>query len=137
MRLFWTPEAIDDRRSIYDYIEADNPGAALALDELFSVNANRLIDHPGLGRIGRVAGTREWVAHRNYILIYDTADDQVRILRVLHAARQWPPVSTYPLTESQPRSRPHPLKKTNPFRRGPRETRAEYAPACRLYAYSV
>lgn len=93
MRLLWTPEAIDDRRSIYDYIEGDNPSAALALDELLSEKASRLVDHPGVGRIGRVAGTLELVAHQNYILIYDMiADDQVRILRVLHAARQWPPV---------------------------------------------
>lgn len=93
MRLFWTPEAIDDRRSIYDYIEADNPSAALALDELFSEKVSRLIDHPGLGRPGRVGGTRELVAHQNYILIYDTTADLVRVLRVIHAARQWPPVS--------------------------------------------
>lgn len=33
MRLFWTPEALDDRRAIFDYIEADNPMAALNLDE--------------------------------------------------------------------------------------------------------
>ena len=103
MKLFWTPEAIDDRRSIYDYIEADNPRAALALDELLSEKANRLIDHPGLGRIGRVAGTRELVAHQNYILIYDTiADDQVRLLRVLHAARQWPPAPSTSRRESDP-----------------------------------
>ena len=90
--LFWTPEAIDDRRSIFDYIEADSPSAALALDELFFEKAKGLIDHPGLGRIGRVAGTRELVAHQNYVLIYDTvSDERVRILRVLHAARQWPP----------------------------------------------
>ena len=92
MRLFWTPEALDDRRAIYDHIETDNPAAALALDELFSEKVSRLIDHPGLGRSGRVAGTRELVAHQNYILIYDTTADLVRILRVLHAAKQWPPV---------------------------------------------
>lgn len=91
MRLFWTPEALADRRAIYDYIEVDNPNAALALDELFSEKANRLVDHPGLGRPGRIAGTGELVAHQNYILIYDTAADLVRVLRVLHAARQWPP----------------------------------------------
>jgi hypothetical protein len=34
MALFWTPEATQDRDEIYDYIEADNPAAALALDEL-------------------------------------------------------------------------------------------------------
>jgi len=91
MELYWTPEAILDREAIYDYIEADNPIAALALDELFEKKADRLTDHPGLGRPGRVPGTRELVVHQNYILIYDLAGDLVRVLRVLHAARQWPP----------------------------------------------
>lgn len=91
MRIFWTPESLDDRRAIYDYIEADNPLAALNLDELFSEKVRNLIDHPGLGRIGRVAGTRELVVHKNYILIYDTTAESVRVLRVLHAAMQWPP----------------------------------------------
>lgn len=91
MELFWTPEAIQDRADIYDYIEADNPAAALALDALFSEKAARLADHPNLGRTGRLASTQELVAHRNYILVYDTAGDLVRVLRVLHAARQWSP----------------------------------------------
>lgn len=69
MELLWTPEAIQDREAIYDFIEADNPIAALALDELFEEKAGRLIDHPCLGRLGRIAATRELVAHQNYILI--------------------------------------------------------------------
>ncbi len=91
MELFWTPEAIQDREEIYAFIEADNPAAALALDELFAEKAIRLIDHPGLGRPGRVDGTRELVVHENYLLVYDLAGDMIRMLRVLHAARQWPP----------------------------------------------
>ena len=90
-QLFWTPEAVQDRDDIYDYIEADNPIAALSLDESFSDKARYLMDHPGLGRKGRVAGTRELVVHRNYILVYDAAGNSVRILRVIHAALQWPP----------------------------------------------
>lgn len=89
--LLWTPEAIQDRDEIYDYIEADNPVAALVLDGLFSEKAGRLVDHPGLGRPGRVAGTRELVAHQNYILVYDLTGELVRVLRVLQAVRQWPP----------------------------------------------
>ena len=54
MKLGWTPEAIADRDAIFDYIEADNPAAAAALDELFSEKAERLTDHPKLGRPGRV-----------------------------------------------------------------------------------
>lgn len=91
MLLFWTPESVSDREEIYAYIEADNPAGALALDAKISEKADQLLDHPGLGRQGRVAGTRERVVHPNYILVYDIAGDRVRILRVLHAARQWPP----------------------------------------------
>lgn len=64
MPLFWTNEAIADRETIYDYIEADNPQAALALDELFTEQAEHLLAHPDLGRPGRVAATREWVVHQ-------------------------------------------------------------------------
>ena len=91
MRLVWTDKALADRRAIYDYIEVDNPRAALDLDELLSASAQRLTANPAIGRPGRVPGTRELVAHRNYIVIYDLAGDLVRVLRVLHTARKWPP----------------------------------------------
>ena len=90
VKLVWTRLASADRKEIREYIARDNPSAALAIDELFSEKANRLVDHPGLGRPGRVAGVSELVAHQNYVLIYDIAADLVRILRVLHVARQWP-----------------------------------------------
>lgn len=90
MKLFWTGPARQDRRLIYQHIEADNPRAALMLDDVFSAKAARLIETPCLGRPGVVDGTRELVAHRNYVLVYDVRPDRVRILRVLHVARQWP-----------------------------------------------
>ncbi|WP_082887154.1 type II toxin-antitoxin system RelE/ParE family toxin [Bordetella ansorpii] len=90
MQLLWALPARDDRREIRDYIARDSVDAALALDALFSEQAVRLISHPHLGRTGRVAGTREFVVHRNYILVYDVVGDIIRLLRILHAARQWP-----------------------------------------------
>jgi addiction module RelE/StbE family toxin len=91
MELFWTPEAIQGRDDIYDYIETDNPTAALAFDELFSEKATLLVDHPNLGRLGRAPDTRGLVAHRNYLLVYDMDGDVIRMLNVFHAARQRPP----------------------------------------------
>lgn len=85
--LLWTTQAIEDRESIYAFIEADNPAAALALDTLFGQKSSRLGEHPNIGRNGRVANTREWVLHSNYILVYDIVDTQVRVLRLLHTAR--------------------------------------------------
>jgi toxin ParE1/3/4 len=95
-KLFWTLEATQDREEIYDYIEADSPAAALELDELFAEKAGRLGNYPGLGRPGRDPRTRELVVHQNYILVYDVVGDLVRVLRVLHAARQWPPQNLNP-----------------------------------------
>jgi len=91
LKLLWTRIANADRRAIREYIAQDNPAAALALDVLISEQTNRLPEHPELGRPGRIAGTRELVTHPHYIVIYDTSADWVRILRVLHAARKWPP----------------------------------------------
>ena len=90
MQLVWTPESVEDREAIYAFIEVDNPRAALALDTLISEKAERLLEQPGLGRPGRIRGARELVLHPNYLLIYDQVEDRLRILRVLHAARQWP-----------------------------------------------
>lgn len=87
---FWTPEAIRDRAAIFDHIAGDDPNAAITLDTRFAERAGSLVAHPGLGRPGRVAGTRELVVHRRYLLIYEVADGAVHILRVLHASRQWP-----------------------------------------------
>lgn len=57
--------------------------------ELLSKNAGHLLEQPGLGRAGRVKGSRELVVHPNSILIYDLVGDRVRVFRMIHAARQW------------------------------------------------
>jgi plasmid stabilization system protein ParE len=89
--LVWTRPAASDRQEIRAGIAQDNPAATLALDALFEEKAGHLREHPGLGRRAGVAGTRELIAHRNCIWAHDLAGDFVRVLRVLHAARQWPP----------------------------------------------
>jgi addiction module RelE/StbE family toxin len=91
LKLFWTAEAEADRNAIYDDIEPDNPRAAVELDRQFERRAAQLVAHPMIGRVGRVENTRELVVRPNYLLIYDVEGDTIRILRVLHAARQWPP----------------------------------------------
>ncbi|WP_183027416.1 type II toxin-antitoxin system RelE/ParE family toxin [Variovorax sp. UMC13] len=91
MKLVWTRLAQEDRRAIREHIASDDPRAALAIDELFSAKAARLVHVPEMGKRGRVPETRELVAHRSYVLIYAIKADQVQVLRVLHTARQWPP----------------------------------------------
>lgn len=91
MKVLWTPQALQDRLDIWEYIAADNPIAASRIDELFSEAAARLADHPNFGRAGRIAGTRELVVHENYRLVYEIAHETVWVLVLIHTARQWPP----------------------------------------------
>ena len=91
MKVLWTPQALQDRLDIWEYITADNPIAASRMDELFSEAAARLADHPNLGRAGRIVGTRELVAHESYRLVYEIAHETVWVLVLIHTARQWPP----------------------------------------------
>jgi toxin ParE1/3/4 len=92
VKVFWTPEAQQDRAEVWGYIAADNPAAAARLDELFSVAAAKLIDFPMLGRIGKIPGTRELIPHENYRLVYEIEGDIVWVLTLVHTARQWPPL---------------------------------------------
>jgi toxin ParE1/3/4 len=45
---------------------------------------------PNRGRPGRVQGTRELVLARPFLAVYEVAEEEVQILRILHGAREWP-----------------------------------------------
>ena len=91
LKLFWKRAALRDREHIMEFIARDKPLAAIAWDERLEQSAEYLIEHPRMGRAGRVSRTRELVVHPNYILVYREAAGKVEILRVLHAAQNWPP----------------------------------------------
>lgn len=91
MRLEWSPFALEDRDRIFDYIEQDNPPAAVVVDDRIREQAEGLVRFPESGRPGRIEGTRELVINRTpYIAAYRIRGDTVRILRVLHGAQLWP-----------------------------------------------
>ena len=91
MKLRWSAFALADRDEIFDHVEADNPRAALALDDQLQRQIERLIRFPELGRMGRIAGTRESVINRTpYVAAYGIDQGAVLILRILHGARDWP-----------------------------------------------
>ncbi len=101
MLVVWTPEAEQDRVDIWDYIVADNPNAAIRMDELFSDAASRLAAHPKLGKAGKIPGTRELIPHESYRLVYEIDGDTVWVLALVHTACQWPPVKRVPLQKRE------------------------------------
>lgn len=87
----WSSAARADLLAIVDYISDDNPDAAQRLKDDIVTKAAQLPARPALYRPGRIAGTREMVVRANYIIVYAADALAVRILRILHAAQQWPP----------------------------------------------
>ncbi|MDI7776287.1 type II toxin-antitoxin system RelE/ParE family toxin [Asticcacaulis sp. EMRT-3] len=93
MKLVWAPKALADRLNILEFIAADNPRAALGMDDLFRRAAEGLLDFPQQGRPGSIAGTRELIPHEHYRLIYEIQSEEIRELALISTWRQWPPVS--------------------------------------------
>ena len=90
MKVLWTPEALQDRLIIWEYISSENPQAAIKIDVLFSQAAKTLEKHPMLGQRGKVSGTRDFIVHKNYRLVYQLKEDTIWLLALVHTARQWP-----------------------------------------------
>jgi toxin ParE1/3/4 len=95
----FSPEAWDDMRSIVAYIATDNPDAALrfvpALEETYA----QLVALPGLGSVrhfGRkdLQGVRiiPVTGFEHYLLFYRATRTHVKVLRILHAARDFPTI---------------------------------------------
>ena len=91
MKIRISPEAEQDLIEIFDYIITDNPLAAkITLDVIYS-EIRHLSNHPELGRVGRVSGTRELVlSGAPFIVPYQVKENTLEILRIYHSARKWP-----------------------------------------------
>lgn len=90
LELEWRSTARADLLAIIDYISDDNPDAAQALKDEIESKVSMLRTHAKAFREGRVDGTRELVVRPNYVVVYIESPSAITILRVLHAAQQWP-----------------------------------------------
>ena len=87
MGLKWTKTALRSIDEIGGHIAQDNPARAASFIRELRDSTGKLETFPGMGRAGRVHGTRELVIHQNYIAIYRVKNEVVEILRSHHVAR--------------------------------------------------
>lgn len=88
----WRPMAREDLHAIIRYIGQDSPARAQSFGRELRHKTEPLAQHPEMGRLGRLPGTRELVVHPNYIVFYRVLDEvrTVQVLRVKHAAQKIP-----------------------------------------------
>jgi len=90
MAVKWTRTALANLGQMAEHIAQDNPGRAGSFVQEIREQAILLASFPTLGRPGRVMGTRELVAHKNYIIAYRVRGKDVEVIRVQHVAKRWP-----------------------------------------------
>lgn len=91
MRLRWLRQALRNLDDEAAYVAADDPAAARRVVKRVLDATAQLEQQPGLGRPGRVPGTRELVvAHTRYIVPYRVRGQTVEVLRVFHTSRRLP-----------------------------------------------
>lgn len=91
MPVVWSVASEADLEEIVDFIAQDNFNAAMELaTRIVSVVEENLPENPHMGRPGRVAGTRELIVHKNYLVVYRVAAAQIEVLMVRHAAQLLP-----------------------------------------------
>jgi toxin ParE1/3/4 len=91
VQLKWAPDAERDLDLVHQYIGRDNPAAATRTVLRIVRQVALLVEHPGIGRPGRVAGTRELVIPGlPYVVAYIHRGDIVAVLRIVHGAMKWP-----------------------------------------------
>ena len=90
MQVKWLAKALLNLDNAVEYVAADNPTAAAEVAQRIWDASQMLSDQPGMGRPGRVAGTRELVIPGlPYILPYVEKETAVVILRVIHTSMKW------------------------------------------------
>jgi toxin ParE1/3/4 len=91
MELRWTGDAADDLERITEYLFKHAPDRAARIVRAIYDAPTALLTLPNRGRLGKKVGTRELVLPSlPYIIIYQISGDVIHILRILHAAQQWP-----------------------------------------------
>ena len=89
--IVWTEAAQRDLDEIVAYIAADNEAAAYLLQERIELSVQPASHHPYMFRSGKVDGTREIVAHPNYLVIYRITVTHIQVEAVIHARQKYPP----------------------------------------------
>jgi toxin ParE1/3/4 len=91
VKIKWLTLAERDLKEVERYISKDSPTQAVSVVLRIIEAVEVLVNHPGIGRQGRVEDTRELVlSDLPYIIPYRQKNNWIEILRVFHQARKWP-----------------------------------------------
>jgi toxin ParE1/3/4 len=92
MKVVWSRKAIGHLISLREHIQESSEQNASAAAARILQSIDLLQTQPGIGRPGRIPGTRELVIPGTpYLIPYRVRSGRLELLAVLHGRRKWPP----------------------------------------------
>lgn len=88
--IVWRKRARKNLAAIIEFIANENPAAAIKIKGIIQDAVLPVAEHPYLYKSGRIGGTRELVAHPNFILVYRVTNTAVEVVSVLHSRQEYP-----------------------------------------------
>ena len=95
----FTPQAWQDALEITEYIALDNPEAAARFVPALEATCAKLVALPGLGSVRTFRSTDLTEVRilpvtdfEHYLIFYTAVQKNVKVLRMLHAARDFPSI---------------------------------------------
>jgi antitoxin ParD1/3/4 len=93
----FTPQAVDDLFEIWSYIASDDLEAANQVEKAIYDACTLLVTNPLAGRLREdltALPLRFWLVqpYRNYWIVYKPGTNPLQIIRIIHAARELPPL---------------------------------------------
>ena len=88
--IVWLNSALEDLSRITEYIADKPPKATYKLNEKLRDDSELLGQYHIQYRVGKVAGTHEFVSHPNYVLVFRRTLVAIEILNVVHSRQQYP-----------------------------------------------
>lgn len=89
MTVRWTTTGLRDLESLHSYVAPSSEDAAADLVGRILAGLEALERFPAMGRVGRVAGTREFVVSP-FIVAYRARKKAIEVVAIIHGARRWP-----------------------------------------------
>src|ERR1022692_3752571 len=91
MKVVWSRRALRHLVYLRQHIEKDSEQTAALVASRILKAVDLLQSQPGIGRIGRVVGTRELVVPETpYVIPYRVRGQRLELIAVFHGRQKWP-----------------------------------------------
>jgi plasmid stabilization system protein ParE len=92
VNIIWTVGAKADREEMLDKMVAERPAMAAEFNQTISSTIAKIASFPRMGKVGTAPETREFVAHKNYRVIYRIDGSSIVVMGIAHTSKRWLPI---------------------------------------------